>query len=438
MKITYIFPPLGFAGKKVGSMSLVPPVLEYLAGLTLKYRPDWEVGIINCNKQDLDLDSFDSDCVGISVLTHQARWAYRTADKLRDRGIKVLLGGPHVTVMHSEAAAHADSVVIGEADGIIEELFSDLESGSLKPLYKGLNLPLTGLPSPKRDILKGYTFKAFSTARGCPYDCKFCVTPLLHGRRVRYRPIEEVINDIAGFKNKYWFSTDADIWGPDVERYISLFKEMSASLKIKWYGEANLSPVQHPRGAELLKWARRSGLMQVGIGLESLSKENLSLYRTMPKIGRHAEDAIRMIRDSGIDVVAFIMLGGPGDDLGSYENVLEFCDRLKIAAHPVMIVPYPGTELRDEWSDKLLYPYDWDMYDGLHMMVRPLDSTAEEHNRALMKLWGDLFTTRRIIRRITSLSAKGFPSAHMASAMFQLAIKFAFTQYIKDYSSTHR
>lgn len=433
MKVIYIFPPLGHGGRKVASMSLVPPVLEYLAGLTTKHRPGWDIRIINANREDVGEEDIKADMVGISILTHQAKWAYRTADKLRDRGIKVVFGGPHTTVMAEEAKSHADSIVVGEAESIIEELLTDLERSALKPVYKGVNLPLEGLPVPRRDLLQGYTFKSFSTARGCPYSCKFCVTPALHGREVRYRPIGEVVSDIASFKSKYWFSTDADIWGPNVDRYIELFKEMSGSLKINWYGEANLSPVKHPRGEELLKWARRSGCMQVGIGLESLSVENLRSYGSLPKIGKDADEAIRMIRGQGIDVVVFLMLGGVNDDLDSYKRVLEYCDRMKIAAHPVMIVPYPGTEIRKEWEGVIQYMDNWDMYDGLHMMVRQDGVTAEEHNRRLMELWMELFTVSKIVKRIGSISWKGFPSAHIASGMFQFAIRSAFKRYVKEY-----
>jgi radical SAM superfamily enzyme YgiQ (UPF0313 family) len=433
MKIQFIFPPLGYAGKKVASMSLVPPVLEYLAGLTTKCRPDWDVRIMNANKEDLNVEGIDADVVGISVLTHQAKWAYRVSDKLRERRIKVILGGPHPTFMVQEAKAHADSVVVGEAEGIMEELLKDVEDETLRPVYKGEPRPLVGLPNPRRDLLSGYTFRAFGTARGCPYSCKFCITHQLYGRQVRYRPIDDVIEDISSFKNRYWFSTDADIWGPDVDRYIELFKEMSRTLpKISWYGEANLSPLGHHRGEELLKWARRSGLMQVGIGLESLSFENLHSYMSLQKIGKDSEEAIRMIRDSGIDVVVFFMLGGMGDDMDAYKRVLEYCDRLKIAAHPVMVVPYPGTDIRREWEGHLLYADNWDMYDGLHMLARQNGAASEEHNRALMDLWIELFTIPRILKRLVRISWKGFPSAHFASLMFQLSIRGAFNQYISE------
>ncbi len=433
MKLVYIFPPLGHGGKKSPSMSLVPPVLEYLAGLTMHHKPKWDIKILNANKEDFNPDLVSADIVGISVLTHQAKWAYSVAKRLKKRGITVMLGGPHPTVMSSEAAEHADAVIIGEVESVMEELLDDLQEGRIKRFYRGELKPLLNLSRPRRDLLKGYTFRSFSTARGCPYGCKFCVTPLLHGREMRYRPINEVVEDIGSCKSKYWFSTDPDIWGPDVDRYIELFKAMASSLDIRWYGEANLSSILNTRSAELLKWARRSGLMQVGIGLESLSRKTVQGYRAHPKIGDDPERAITMIRDSGIDVVVFIMLGGVDDGIDSYQEVLDFCDRLKVAAHPVMAVPYPGTELRTQWADKLLYIDDWNFYDGLHLMVRGSGASSEEHSRALMKLWSELFTYPRIVKRLFQISRKGFPAAHLASTMFQLGIKHAFKEYIRFY-----
>lgn len=432
MRIVYIFPPLGHAGRKVKSIPLAPPVLEYLAGLTSHHRPDWQVRLINANVEDFSVDLIEADLVGITILTHQSSWAYRTADQLRGRGIKVILGGPHPTVLPEEAKPHADSLLIGEAESVFEELLSDLEKGSLKNEYHGEFLPLEGLPYPRRDLLKDYVFHSFSTSRGCPHGCKFCTTPRLHGKQMRYRPAGEVVKDIGSFKHKIWFSTDADIWGPDVPRYIELFKEMSSSLKgIYWAGEGSIASVQHPRGGEMLKYARRSGLMQVWIGWESFSFETLKGYGATSKMLSERETALKKIRDNGIDVVLFLMLGSKGEPLDEYERVLELTDRLSITPHPVMVVPYPGTALYDELKDELIYDDGWDFYDGMHSIIRndDIENGNRVRDESLIKLWKGLFTYPRIFQRMKKLSFKGFPSAHMASWMVQYALRNAFREY---------
>jgi radical SAM superfamily enzyme YgiQ (UPF0313 family) len=431
MKITYIFPPLGHSGQKVKSIPLVPPVLEYMAGLTSSLRPGWRIKLINANIEECAADKLDADVVGISILTHQSSWAYRTADELRTRGIKVILGGPHPSVVPDEAKLHADTVLVGEAESVLETLFGDLEKGMLQPFYRGELLPVDKVPYPRRDLVEGYVFHSFFTSRGCPYDCKFCATPELHGNKMRYRPVQEVINDIASFRHKMWFCTDADIWGPDVDRYTGLFREMATSLPgIYWVGEGSIASVQHPRGEEMLKWARRSGLMQVWVGWESFSHDILKEYGATAKMLAKREDALKKIRDNGIDVVLFVMLGSKDESLDEYNRVIEVCDRLAITPHPVMVVPYPGTMLYEELKNDVINFGNWDYYDGMHSIIRQQNGDNKAHEEALKHLWLELFTWPRIFRRLKKLPFRGFPSAHIASGIVQYALKKAFREYV--------
>ena len=69
----------------------------------------------------------DADLIGFTVLTPQAPWVYRTADRLRSLGKKVLLGGMHVTALPEEAKPHADALVLGESEHIWKDLLDDAE-----------------------------------------------------------------------------------------------------------------------------------------------------------------------------------------------------------------------------------------------------------------------------------------------------------------------
>jgi radical SAM superfamily enzyme YgiQ (UPF0313 family) len=433
MKFTMIFPPLGHGGSKSMSIPLAPPVLEHVAGLIAHYKPSWDLTLINANKQDFDPHTHVADVVGITILTHQAFWAYGTADILRARGIKVLLGGPHVSVMREEAAPHSDALLVGEAESFMEQLLNDIEHEALKPLYEGELLSLEGLPNPRRDLLKGYQFRGFATSRGCPFSCKFCDTPRMHGTKVRYRPIGDVIADISSHKHKMWFSTDADIWGPDVPRYIDLFNAMASELDIYWLGEGSISSMQHERGDELMRAARKSGLVQIWVGLESFVQETLVEYGATAKMRDKREEALKRIRDNGIDLVVSLMFGGKGEQMDEYSRVLEMIDKLNITPHPVMVVPYPGTAMREELRDDLLYGENWDYYDGLHSTIKHEGKGRDNatRDRALVDLWVKSYTWGRIMRRALAIPFKGFPSAHMSSMMVQVALRNAFGQYAR-------
>jgi radical SAM superfamily enzyme YgiQ (UPF0313 family) len=207
---------------------------------------------------------------------------------------------------------------------------------------------------------------------------------------------------------------------------------MSRSLPdIYWVGEGSIASVQHAKGEEMLKWARKSGLMQVWIGWESFSHEVLKEYGATPKMLSAREDALKKIRDHGIDVVLFTMLGSKNESLDEYKRVVEMCDKLAVTPHPVMVVPYPGTPLHDELRDSMISYRNWDLFDGMHSVIQQSEGSNADHEEALKRLWLELFTYPRMLRRLQELPFKGFPSAHIASAIVQYALRKAFREYVQ-------
>src|SRR5262249_17886360 len=95
---------------------------------------DWDIEIIDEKLRDIDLDA-DCDLVCMSFKTKDAKRAYRYADVLRRRSVPVILGGVHVSSLPDEALQHADSVVVGEAEGIWPKVMEDFEQGRLERVY---------------------------------------------------------------------------------------------------------------------------------------------------------------------------------------------------------------------------------------------------------------------------------------------------------------
>ena len=119
--------------------------------------------------------------------------------------------------------------------------------------------------------------------------------------------------------------------------------------------------------------------------------------------------------------------------MDEYRRALDLIDKLNITPHPVMVAPYPGTRMREELGDDLLYSENWDFYDGMHSTIRHegdgRDNAARD--RALVDLWIRSFTWGRILRRVKAIPFKGFPAAHMSSLMVQAALRKAFGQYAR-------
>lgn len=458
MKFTLISPPFadstgtgGLASivkldemQKSEGLPIAPPVLEYLAGLIEKAAPDVEIELIDANREDIDFERFESDIVGLTVLTPQAYWSYKTADFFRSRGIKVVLGGIHATALPDEAKLHADSVVIGEAEGVMGELIADAKGGRLKPFYKGEQLPLEGLPRPKRGLLKTkYPMGSFFTTRGCPFKCKFCSVYKFFGNNIRHRPIDEVVAQVIDSPYRMFWNVDDNIWGAGIDRsiklYVELYRELSKSSKKKyWIGSGDLVSIQGKRGDEILRTAKDSGLTMAMVGWESENVDSLKEYNALLKQGKVRRDAIRKIKDHGIDIMLFIMVGGRKDTPDDYKRILDLCDDLEVMAHPMMVIPYPETELYEEYRPYLIPERGWDFYNGNWAVFHHGDPimTPEFREKELIELRAKLFTLPRIAKRLWGLSLKGFPMTHFTSFIVQYPMGRAFKMEAKNRDRT--
>ncbi|MFA5844452.1 MAG: radical SAM protein [Coriobacteriia bacterium] len=442
MKVTFISPPFGVDGARSAGLPIAPPVIEYMAGLTEQVHPDARVTLVDANRREFDPETFDADLVGITVLTPQAPWAYRTADTLRSHGFQVVLGGMHVNANPEEASEHADSIVVGEPETVWGRVLADTRMRTLKPRYDGPFCSLSGLPRPRTDLLPDvYPFGSFFTARGCPHSCGFCSVHAAFGHTVRMRPIDEVVREVAASERRLFFNVDDNVWGVDFDRSIALFKEMAKQVKGKWwFGQGDLVSAQHPRADEMLEAAREAGMVAIMCGYESDNPRVLRELHATSKQGRDRLDAIKRIRSHGIDVMLFMMVGSREHRAEDFDGVLDLTDRLCISAHPVMTTPFPGTRLRDEYGPYLIPGIGWDRYDGNHATFYHDDPemTPEARERAVRDLRAALFNWPKMFRRVGHIARSGFPMSHIASLMIQYPQGRAFKEFARDHEDLQR
>jgi radical SAM superfamily enzyme YgiQ (UPF0313 family) len=434
MKLCLVSPPFGEKGQMSKGLPIAPPVLEYLTGFTSQVRPDIEVMLVDANKEPFTPEDIDADVICFTVLTPQAPWVYRMADRLRTLGKKVILGGIHVTALPHEAQQHADAVVLGEAETIWKKLLDDSESSSLQSVYQGEFPDLVGLPMPMTNLWKTkYVYGYFQTSRGCPFSCTFCSVHKFFGGKVRMRPIHEVVKEVAASKWRLFWGIDDNIWGVNMGKSIELYREMSQNVKNKWwFGSGDIRSVQHPRSNELLTYAHKAGLTAVLLGWESNNMASLEEYRAVTKQGRQRRDAIKKIRDYGIEVMLFIMVGGRQDTREDFDGILKLCNELKISAHPVMTTPFPGTELYEIYEPYIFKGLEWDSFDGNHAVFEHPTMTPQNREDAIIKLRADLFTVPKIIQRMFQVSWRGFPMSHITSWMIQYPQGRAFREYAQE------
>jgi radical SAM superfamily enzyme YgiQ (UPF0313 family) len=431
LKLCIIKPPLPF-----GWTPVAPPILEYLAALTRRADPSVEIEVVSVSATPDALATMECDLAAISLLTPTAVPGYRIAADLRARGIKVVVGGMHASALPEEAKGHADAVVIGEAESVWPQVLKDFRAGALQPFYRGEQLPLDDLPTPLYGLLEHrHDFRVVHTARGCPYSCSFCSVKPYFGSRIRMRPIDDVVRDVDALPGSMYINGDENVWWlGKVERAMDLFAALRGSRK-KWLGFASLAPVLSPEGPRLLEAARRSGLFTVWVGWESISEGGLRAYSAASKVGADRERAVRTLKDHGIDVSLFFMLGSRADSLDDYRRAVELADRLGVSMHPSLVVPYPGTELRRQYEPYLFKDLGWEYYTGAYALFEHPDPamTPEVRERRFYETSLELLSLGRVLKHMLDVPIRSFPHAHILSLTNQLPVrkgmKIAFEQW---------
>jgi len=348
---------------KKGRKSLCPPLAP--AAVAALTPPDVEVSITDENVTDIDFKKV-IDLVGITVLTSTAKRAYEIADTFRSRGVKVILGGIHPSILPGEAEAHADAVVIGEAEGIWPEVIEDFRSDRLQKEYRRNGHPdLAGLPVPRRDLFaQGSYFipNTISTSRGCPYACSFCSVTSFFGHTYRCRPVDEIAKEIESLdlKKPLIFVDDNIAGNPRFAK--DLFRAI-IPFKLTWLGQASVTIANDK---ELLRLAAESGCAGLLIGFESIYDANLATMGKKINTASNFEGVIRMIHSYGIAIHGCFIFGLDGDDEDIFKRTVRFAQDMRLeTAQFGFALPHPGTALYNSLDKEgRIISKDWSKYNA--------------------------------------------------------------------------
>ncbi|MCX6012277.1 MAG: radical SAM protein [Chloroflexi bacterium] len=397
MKLNLIQPAREYS-RRVSKKALAPPInLALIAALT---PADVEVSITDENIAVIDFNQ-DVDLVGITTLTVTAHHAYEIADRFRAKGVKVVLGGIHTSIMPEEAGIHADAIVIGEAEEIWPALIDDFKANKLKHVYKQNGQPvLVNLPIPRRDLLDRSKYIAKNTiftTRGCPFDCAFCSVTTFFGRNYRCRPIEEILKDLETLpKNEIVLFVDDNIAGNP-----KFAKELFRALiprKIKWLSQCSVTIAKDD---ELLRLAAESGCVDLLIGFESISPASLaSVGKKINKVEEY-EDIIKKIHSYGIAIHGFFIFGFDADNEDVFKRTSDFARRMKLeSAQFDLLTPYPGTKFHEGINKEgRLLTMDWSKY-GYELVFKPKLIPAKTLQEKQIEVWRDFYSLPSIFKRI--------------------------------------
>jgi radical SAM superfamily enzyme YgiQ (UPF0313 family) len=397
--------------------------LPYIAAAT---PPGVEVKIVDEAFEKINFEE-KVDLVGITAQTPVALRAYQIADEFKKRGIPVVMGGVHASMLPQEALQHVDAVVVGESEEVWPDLIEDLRRGQMRRIYVGSEfVNPSDLPLPRRELLNEkfyFPLKLLETTRGCPHHCDFCGVSKFFGFRYRNRPISEIERELKTLFQK------GPVMNPVFKKILSLFSkdlpyflkrrllyiidsniagdrrfclELFSLLKefdLLWYGHA---PVSIAFDQKLLEGFAQSGCIAINIGFESFSTKNLNaMGKGFNQPSRYAE-AVKRIHDQGIGIMGTFIVGLDDDEPGVFQRIIDFCIDSKLDwALTFIMAPYPGTEsfLRLEKEGRI-FCRDWEKYDSLNAVYQPSGMSVEELEKGMRRIWKEVFSTSSIYKRI--------------------------------------
>lgn len=380
MKKLLLINPVGRrSGYLLSRFSTFQPLgLAYTAAVTPSH---WEVKIADENIEPFVYE--EADLVGITAFTSNINRAYDIAGLYRAKGIKVIIGGIHGSMLPDEALQYADSVVIGEVENIWKQVIEDFESNRLMPKYHGPRIDLSQpLISPRRDLLSDqYFWNSVQTSRGCPFNCNFCSVSRYLGKAYRQRKAEDVLHELEGIDGEYILFVDDNLIGNTLEnksRAVDLFKGMiNRNLNKKWWMQTSINASDDEQVVEL---AARSGCMFVFIGFETIDKKTLKDMKkgVNLKVGiENYKNVINRFHKYGIGVYGAFVIGNDGESAEYYRELAKFLSTSGIDIVQITILtPLPGTELMDELQreGRLMYqnyPGDWDKHRFSYVVHHP-------------------------------------------------------------------
>ena len=341
------------------------------------------------------------DIVGITTDTRRFRSALDIAGRARAQGCIVVMGGPHPGFADEEIllSGYADYVVRGEGEKTFPSLLDAISSGrvcdvtgisylengcivrtSSPPLIEDLD----SLPFPARHLVDMEVYKSkglkyggkrpvavISSSRGCPYNCSFCITPQMYGKRWRARSAAFVVAEMEEVYHKYGYRAFAfcdDNFTVSPQRVKDICGlVLEKGLDIWWWCLS--SPNALLKNEDMVRLMAKAGVKTVYIGIESANPETLKEFnkgitQDVPY------KAVELLRRNGIEAFGSYILGGLNDTVAATFKTIRFSRMLDTAvAQFTILTPYPGTQLFEQ-IEPLLRHKKWHLYDGVHLVFR--------------------------------------------------------------------
>lgn len=424
--------------------NIVPPLgLGYLANSLQKINI--EVEILNCILKNFSYDNFAKyisskkfDVVGLQFFTNEYSSVKKCSEiiKLIEPKTLVMVGGPHPSSLPEEVLVdfkNVDFAFWGEGEVGFFELVNQIlnnknnfekipgliyrDNGKIKVNKQIFIDDLDEIGFPSWDLLQpdkyppapqGTFFKNFPTApmitsRGCPYNCTFCAGWRINGKKIRYRSVTNVIEEIVLLNKKYGvkeihISDDNFTFN---KNFVISFCEalLKNNINISWCCPNGIR--LDTLDEEMLDIMKRAGCYVLSVGIESGSQRILDKMKKKLTLNKIREK-ISLIRKVGFDINGFFIIGYPEENIEDIEKSINFAKNLDLKSVIFYnFLPLPGTKIYQELKMKgEISKVDWDKYFQSDVPYSPRGVTKKDIKKYQRKAHFKFYFRWKIIYRM--------------------------------------
>lgn len=407
MKVTFVYPRFekflsnnkyfdqGVIDYFLGDFTTPPSLgIPIMASWT---PPDVEIELIDDNSGDVVDFNRDTDLVAINCFTPQATRALELADGYRASGKKVIMGGFFPSFMVDECLKHADSVCLGEAEPVWEKIVADARRGSLKKKYiGGCRFDLAKMKIPKRDIFynkKNYDWDEdlVQITRGCSYNCAMCAIPAHMGSRIRFRPIEKVVEEVKTLKYDNVYLADDVLFFPHrkIYEYVTKLLKALAPLNKKYFVSSTMALRTDP---EFLDLAVKAGVRNFYCTM-NVDPVSIRAIQGGKKEQQMLCELVKNIEGRGIRFFGSFAIGRDWDDTTVADRIIELSNKANIRTSEFFLfTPYPGTVHWDRLQRQgRIFDKTWKHYNGAHIVAHHPKMSDKELYEQFLKVWRQFF-----------------------------------------------
>ncbi len=449
-KVLFIEPTGAYSNvfDKVMTIPLLGPV--YLAPIAQK--SGFDVSIINENIlgrkiNSEELQNIDILCLScLTATVNRGKKIARQFKSLNPNG-KTILGGIHASMIPEDVKSNFDQIVLGEAENIIVDILSNKfkeKTVSGAPIQD-----LDSLPFPNFNLIKGWKkikFKRWPvmTSRGCPYNCNFCSVTAMFGRKYRTRSPESVMKEISQYNEGNIFFIDDHFSVNPEETFQLLDLMLKSRFSRPWSAQIRTNVTKN---SKLIAKMKEAGCFMLYFGFESPNPRTLEEIQKSQTV-EDIERSIKICHENDIMILGMFMIGADSDTPDDFKLLSKFCKKQKIDFFQVAaLTPLPGTPLYEKLKkeDRILHT-NWDHYDGMHVVSKPLNMTPHELQKGLKYCYGRFYSYLKGIKiyltRNKDYHYPRFPSAmrFMGKRIMKKWYKYnkSYMAYLKEVSKKPR